>query len=243
MNYLAQGLNSGFGLGFQAATDAKARKQKQDEELARRKLEEEMLDKRIVADAKNQQMRIEADDRRWMNSEQNRHINRAMDIFEADLRRQMGNEQQAPRNRLLNAQALAQELENKRALAGPGTPPPPMAKVRKTFGPGNESYFEYQAPLSDIERTAANAPTTAYKSPFAREISQQSKIIAENTAQLQSGDVRSGFLGMTNRGDTVRKAQAQLQKLRALELEDMVQKGAITQAEADRRADLILNGQ
>lgn len=245
MSYLAQGLMSGFNQGFSAGNARKEKtremEQRDKDILARALFEKEMLEKNIAADAKNNEARIAADDKRAMNDFENRQIERGADRLDADLRRQIGASEQAPRNRLLSAQAKAIEMENSRAMTSAGAQPQPTAKVRKTFGPGNDSYYEYNAPLSDIERTAASAPSTAFKSPFASQISRLGKTIAEEQAAIDTGDNRSGFLGLGKRRETVRKAQAEMQRLKALELEEMVRTGAITPDEADRRADMLLN--
>lgn len=54
--------------------------------------------------------------------------------------------------------------------------------------------------------------------------------------------MRTGFLNITSRKSVVDEATRKQRRLQALELQDMLAKGVIDQAEADRRASVILGG-
>jgi hypothetical protein len=61
-----------------------------------------------------------------------------------------------------------------------------------------------------------------------------------NQAAIQGGDHRGGFMGMSSRADSVANAQRERTHLLALELQDKVRAGVLSQEEADAEADKIL---
>ena len=115
----------------------------------------------------------------------------------------------------------------------------PTAKVRQPIG--EKGFAEYEVPATDLEATVGKLQAGAYKSPFADQIADLTTKTTSQQAAIDSGDNRTGFLGIgTSRAGIVDQNQKQLMRLQAKELQDMVQKGAINQAEADRRANALM---
>jgi hypothetical protein len=116
-------------------------------------------------------------------------------------------------------------------------PSPPMAKVSQAFGDGDKSRVEYSLPVDQATKMAG---ISAYKSPYADDISDLGRTIAEHQSEIDSGDSRTGFLNMNSRQDIIDQAQRQRKRLQGQELQDMLANGVIDEDEANRRANLIL---
>jgi hypothetical protein len=128
---------------------------------------------------------------------------------------------------------------------GPALPPPPVAapppsaRITQAFGEDGRSRAEFDVPLGEAKRMAGAA---GYKSPFADEIATLGSRIAEHESEIESGDKRTGFLGLGgSRQSDMDKAKRQRRRLQALEIQDALARGAIDEAEADRRANQILS--
>lgn len=252
MSYLAQGLQNGFGAGFSASQNAKDRKQRQEENLARQQL----LEDKILQDAKDHQ-----ENRRASRQNEIERNNRFLAGQQADADKQAAfandpREQLARAKAALSLEKLAagpteeEQLQERVArmrleqeAAALGTPAAPRAKVRQPIGPkGAGGYAEYEMPVGEVPSLAAASAAPAYKSPFGRRIADLDKIIAAESAAIEGGDRRKGILNMTSREGILQNAQSEKLKLLALELEDKVRAGVISPEEADAEADRLLTG-
>lgn len=117
----------------------------------------------------------------------------------------------------------------------PAPPAPPMAKVTQKLG---ATTVVREMPATDLERGFG---ALGYKSPYEGDITELDRQISEQQAEMAGGDMRTGFLGVgSSRKDIVAKASRQRLALKARELQDMLERGVIDQAEADRRAALLM---
>lgn len=134
---------------------------------------------------------------------------------------------------------LQKEMDSLNAPPLPApTPPPPTARVTQAFGDGGKSKATFDVPMSDLQKTMR----PAYRSPYESQIADLGNTIADNQAEIEGGDTRTGFLGIgTSRQDVISKAKRQRLQLQAMELQDQLQKGYITQDEADQRANQYLS--
>lgn len=130
------------------------------------------------------------------------------------------------------------ELEKKKGELTQGSGAP-VAKVTQSFGPDGKSRAQFNVPLDEFKRTAGAA---GYRSPYAEDIAELGRKIAEQQAEQDGGDLHTGFLNLTSRKTVVDEATRKKRRLQALELQDMLAKGVIDQTEADRRASVILGG-
>lgn len=258
MNYLAQGLQQGWATGAQLAMDVK-----------RRKFEEEMMQRRIEADALMHReitnRKFEADIRAKEEREadpvfalQRERARRDLqsldappnpdDILAADVRRLKLQREQAELTApaaapnpddILAADVKRLKLQRERdtLTAPPSLPTPPMAKVTRAFGEGDKSRATFEVPMTDLERTMS---AESYRSPYAPDIADAGRRIAEQQAEIEGGDKRTGFLNITSREDIIAQEKRRRRRLQAMEIQDALARGAINQAEADRRANLIL---
>lgn len=96
----------------------------------------------------------------------------------------------------------------------------------------------YKVPLADMERALGQS---GYSSPYAGDIADLGRQIAEQKAEIAGGDTRTGFLGIgKSRQGVIDGATQRRLQLQAMELQDMLEKGTITQEEADRRAAVLM---
>ena len=239
MNYLAQGLNSGFAIGAQAVQnrlDNELRKQLRQDRLTREAAEVE-----ASKTLRTEQRTLDAAKAEEERNDPRNVLARQKAQKEID---SLNNPQPPSEDDQLAADVRRIELQKKRdALLTPPPPTPaPTAKVRQNFGAdGKGGYAEYELPTTDLEKTIGGANAAAYRDPFEEQITGLQTKIAREQSAIESGDTRSGFLGVgTSRADTVANSQRQLLKLEGLRLQDQVRKGVITQAEADARANQLM---
>lgn len=127
---------------------------------------------------------------------------------------------------------LALEDLRRKAEAGP------LATVKQSLGAGREATFS--VPLAEAQRQASAAN---YQSPYADKIAQLDGRIADHSAAIESGDKRTGLFNLRSREDDIAQTTRQRTRLQALEIQDMLRKGLIDEAEADRRAAKLLSFQ
>jgi len=165
-------------------------------------------------------------------------LNRAKAQRELD---SMGGLPPANSNATLADDVQRLELKKKKeTLTAPPAPvAPPMAKVTQAFGADGKSRAQFDVPLDDFKKTARAA---SYRSPYADDIADLGRKIAEQQAEQDGGDNRTGFLNLTSRKSVIADATRKQRRLQALELQEMLAQGVIDQAEADRRAGIILGG-
>lgn len=131
-----------------------------------------------------------------------------------------------------------QELSSLSNPALPQPRPEPGAKITHKMG---DVTATYEAPMVDLRAMEQRLTRDRYASPYAADIADQGRIIAREQSAMAGGDKRTGFLGIgRSRQGVVDGARRQMQQLRAMELQDMLEKGIITQQEADRRAALLM---
>jgi hypothetical protein len=267
-NYLAEGLNQGFRIGA-ATKQAKRDRELREQELTRRAIElaadrdlrREITQKGIDADtplksaqvanlnanaarttartpgevdeltARTRQLHASAGQAETMTplqADDLRSTTRTRNV-DADLRTKLGE---------LNMERARQGLEGdqfridaaRRALeAGP------TAEVSQKFEDGSTARFN--VPLAEAQRRAAEAQ---YRSPYADKIAHLGDTIAKHQAEVEAGDERTGFLNIKSRKDELSRANKQRIRLQALEIQDMLNHGLISQEEADRRAARLL---
>lgn len=113
--------------------------------------------------------------------------------------------------------------------------PAPTAKVTEEIG---NAKVAYDVPLTEME---GKLRAQSYRSPYADEIAGYDRQIAEQQAEMAGGDTRTGFMGVgTSRQGVIDKAKNQRLQMKALELQDLLEKGIIDQREADRRAAILM---
>lgn len=268
MNYLAMGIQQGWQSGTEAVREKRRAKREDELATADAALRRELLDKQLTARAQESTAK-EALMRERMDRDATRRTferdERATDPRELLSRRQAERQLSALDNPspddVLAADVKRMQLEaQKRDLTG-GNPdvglakdvarlklekekaaltaptPEPVASITQAFGPDGKSRARFTMPAADFQRTAG---AQAYKSPYAEDLADVGRTIAEHQAQVDGGDKRTGFLNLTSRQDLVDQAQRKQRRLQALELQDQLSKGIIDQEEADRRANLIL---
>jgi hypothetical protein len=253
MSYLAQGLMNGFNTGFGAVKDKKTLEKRLAEDTKRMKAQEDMMERRLQADAES--ARLDRQTARQNEIERNLRWTAEQQARASDPREQFARaEAEQKLQRLQNPpepsgeDRLRQDIERIKlekehaALTGATPQPAPTAKIRQPFGPGGKGVAEFEAPVDQLPSIMGASPATSYRSPYARDIAALGKTIAAEQAQIDGGDKRSGFLNTRSRGDTVANAQRQRVQLIALELEDKVRAGVISQEEADAEADRLLSG-
>jgi len=135
---------------------------------------------------------------------------------------------------------LEDERDKLNARKTPGAPTAPTARIRQPFGPGGKGMAEFEVPADQVQGIMNTNPAQTYRSPHARRIAQLDASIASEQAQIDGGDERAGMF--TKRAETVQTASRERLRLLALELEDKVRAGVLTQAEADEQADRLMAG-
>lgn len=67
---------------------------------------------------------------------------------------------------------------------------PAMAKVTQNFGPDRKSRAQFNVPLDEFKRTAG---ATSYRSPYAEDIADLGRKVAEQQAEQDGGACARGF--------------------------------------------------
>jgi len=261
-NYLADGLNAGFRAGSDAYNRKKEREQR-ERELDRRALEEaadrslrrELLDKDIAA---RQPLVSAQADHLTANTERTRALTPAELATEQARARGLNvtadrTEALTPgevaelnaRARNINATAAQTETmtplaademrtrnEALRTQAAAGA----MAEIEQPLESGGKAKF--RVPVAEAQRRADIA---AYQSPHADRISQIDAQIAQHQTEMDEGDQRTGLFNAKSRQDEITKLTQRRTRMQALEIQDMLRKGLIDEAEADRRAAKLLS--
>ncbi len=257
MSYLAQGINQGFQLGQRASQEKKRRLFEEEqaqkaaaERQADRDLQREVANRRLDNDALDYQFRKSVSDHQ-INSDRERRAAEAADprnvLARTKAERELADllnpkpKTFSPEEQLeadIRRMKLQQEHDS---LTAPKAGP--VAKVTRAFGEDGKSKAEYDVPLTDLERSLGGAGQAAYRSPYADQIADLGGRIAEQQSAIEGGDRRTGFLGIgSSRAAIADQAMRQRLRLQAMELQDMVMRGAITKEEADRRASLLMGG-
>lgn len=246
MNYFAQGIMEGGRIGADLALAHK-----------RRKFEREMTDQQVTQDG----MRLKADRELREKVEAGRAalVQKQIDAAAARFAGERADRESDPVYQLARKKAqfeletfgqpkapdeladLARQRDRLKLqseiteLGSPRPAPPPMAKVTQKYG---DSTIVRDIPATDFEKSMG---AMGYRSPHSDAIADLERQIAEQGAEIAGGDTRTGFMGVaTSRQDVIAKAQWQRLQLKALELQDQVEKGVITQEEADRRAAALM---
>jgi len=252
MSYLAAGINQGFRSGTIAAQRRKDRKERERLQGERQAFESSMRDQQHTRDVELMNTRLRADaemmesrnalsrDRLAMDAKRlDAQQNDPRAVFEREIAsRELAKLDQPPSpQQLLEQDVERLKLEKERdSLTAPAAPP--TAQVTQTFGPDDRSKVEYTIPAADAQR---HASISGYQSPYADEIHELGRTISDHQGEIAAGDTRTGFLGIgSSRQDLLTKAVRKRASLQALELEDMVRRRVISQEEADRRADQIM---
>lgn len=252
---LGTDFTSGFNMAFGAGMQAKQLKEDAKREKARQELAEDAIMQRHaearekrLADRQNEieaNNRFEAAQRAAAEEKAARAADPREQLARAKAERDLAQLDTPDPRAQLRGEIEQMKLEKERAsLANPAPPAAPTAKVRQPIGPkGAGGFAEYEVPTSEVPNLARSSAAAGYKSPFARQIEVQDKIITEQQTAIDGGDNRTGFLGVgTSRSDVLGKAQRERLRLVGLELQDKVRAGVLTQEEADSEADRLLSG-
>jgi hypothetical protein len=218
-------------LTMQMRLEDRIARQRQDEIAASLRLEQEMRDRDERQTAREDRL-VEA------------AAGRARHQLDAAWRNQTANmlsPKEVVETAVLHERMRGMKLQND-GLADPPTPIR-TARVRQPIGTkGAGGFAEYEMPVDQVPNLTATNSAPAYKSPHARRIAGLDKIIASESAAIEGGDRRRGFANLTSREDIVANAQRERLRLLALELEDKVRAGVISQEDADAEADRLLAG-
>lgn len=246
-NYLADGINNGARLGAEAYMMAK-RLEKEEQERRARQAEAQaerdlrlklaadsmanegtLLDRRLHAEADNL-----AKGYNWRSTEADK--DRTFTASQKDLDRELDRDPGSLKNVNLGKRNLLLDKEieeaSARLLSYNAKPTQPMATVTAPFGADGK--VSYQVPTSEIAKQQ-NAPEP-YASPYSAEIAKVEQDIAQQRLQMAEGDTRTGFLNLSKRTGVISKQQQKLARLRALEIQDRLEKGLISPEQADAEA-------
>jgi len=244
---LASDFTGGFQTSFGALSQMKRDKTSKEERAADRALREDLVLQRA-----NDERAGRANNRQNEIQQNLRHIDlqreRAADprelVSRARAEQTLADMKNPDPNARLQEDLARMRLEDERdtlnAKKTPGAPTAPTARIRQPFGPGGKGMAEFDVPADQVPSIVSNSPSQSYKSPHARRIAELDKTLAAEEAKIASGDERAGMF--TKRADTVQNASRERLRLLALELEDKVRAGLISQEEADEQADRLMAG-
>ncbi len=213
-------------------------KAQRETELRRMQHDAEMLGKKQGFDAEQGGI-----DRSWRSGES--AAERAVRISEAQADRAFrgGENDKTLKQRKIETDAEAawreKQLEMQRNAMSARDPN--LATFEQPLDPNNPNggKVSFKAPMSELAKMKPVAGDP-YVSPYAKDIADAEKLMVEQEAQMAEGDMRGGFMGLQKRSGLAGEQKNRLARLKALELQDMVQKGMITQEEADARAKRYL---
>jgi hypothetical protein len=236
------GIGDGFIQGFELTSRIREKKKDREADKARALLEADRHKENIAV-----QKQLLTQDVK--NKEADRLARRELTQMEIGARTSMhskGIEADAARQAAsLKAQGDAAGMERiGRSIEGfnkfAAAQKPPMARVRRPVDPMDETAGEmsYEVPMDEAMRTPAPKPP-AYASPYASDIADAEKQLAEQNSQLAEGDTRGGFLGMQSRSGLAGDQKKRLLNLKARELEDKAAKGLMTAEQADAEAQRL----
>lgn len=254
-----------FAAGFEVTSRARLERKRQAADERRGEVERDLRQRALDSDA--QKWKEEREQRDRLEAARNALLREQLDGVAARYGQERTDREADPTNRLNRAKAelelatlsrpsappappdeladltrqrdIAQRKREIAAISAPAAqpapPPPPMAKVTQKMG---DTTVVRDMPATDLERGFG---ALGYKSPHEEDVAELDRQIAEQQAEMAGGDMRTGFLGVgSSRQDIVAKANRQRLALKARELQDMLERGVIDQAEADRRAALLM---
>jgi hypothetical protein len=219
MNYLAQGLNNGFQSGFGAMSEKKRDKRQMEAQMVR---DAQVLEaQKTLQNERAVQAAARDFENNTFNASEN-DKNRSFRAQEADkanaFKASLYYDEQSRREE----QAITERARADLAPQSKGEGTVPTAKIRQNIGDG--AFAESEIPQTDLEKTVGGMRASGYKSPYADEI-----------AGLQAGTAKQ-------QSEIVGQNQKKLIRLQALELQDQVRKGVLTQEQADARAEQLMGG-
>ena len=104
---------------------------------------------------------------------------------------------------------------------------------------GNVTDRKMRGPLGSLGQFA-QLQAEPYRSPYGEAIGAAESEVAKQKIAMAGGDNRTGFLNMSSRQGVVDEQNRQLTRLKALDLQDRVQKGLMTQQQADEEAKRLM---
>jgi hypothetical protein len=262
MNYLAQGLDTGFRVGAEARENKKKRERDEAQAKAEREMRMDLQARQLA-----QQQRLQELDQlfRGTEGEKDRTFrtgervgsetfqggladkDRIFRSSEADKDRgfrtgereagQTFTAGQSQLDRDARQVSLDKELTQRGQLTATD-----QALREKEFGykasPTNPLNKYYDA----LATAQAGAPLgeMAATTPYSSKISELEKQISEQKLEQATGDQRTGLFNWKSRDSVVDDSQQQILKLKGLELQHLVESGAISREEAARRAAKLL---
>ena len=266
---LGSDFTGGFQSGLAMRQQRQDKKKDElDRELRRRQMDDDLnnktLDRELRVKALEQDAALQREGRSWQGSEADK--DRAWRSNERQGAQGFTAEQQQM-DRELRQKALAQDAQQSAAQLGLarseldarrpgmaaqtrvanaqanalGQQPPKNGPVEEvTFDPtGNVTDRKMRGPLGSLGQFA-QPQAEAYKSPYADAIGEAESEISKQQIAMAGGDNRTGFLNMSSRQGVVDERRQQLLRLKALDLQDRVQKGLMTQQQADEEAKRLM---
>ena len=266
---LGSDFTGGFQSGLAMRQQRQDKKKDElDRELRRRQLDDDLnnktLDRELRVKALEQDAALQREGRSWQSGEAN--LDRGWRTGERQGSQGFTAEQQAM-DRELRRKALEQDAaqaSDRMGLARAefarnlpavraqtrvanaqadalGQQQPKNGPVEEvSFDPaGNVTDRKMRGPLGSLGQFA-QPQAEPYRSPYGEAIGAAESEIAKQKIAMAGGDNRTGFLNMSSRQGVVDEQSRQLTRLKALDLQDRVQKGLMTQQQADEEAKRLM---
>lgn len=266
---LGSDFTGGFQSGLAMRQQRQDKKKDElDRELRRRQLDDDLnnktLDRELRVKALEQDAALQREGRTWQGGEADK--DRTWRSGERTATQGFTAEQQQM-DRELRQKALEQDAQQSAAQLGLarseldarrpgmnaqtrvanaqanalGQQPPKNGPVEEvTFDPtGNVTDRKMRGPLGSLGQFA-QPQAEPYRSPYGEAIGAAESEIAKQKIAMAGGDNRTGFLNMSSRQGVVDEQSRQLTRLKALDLQDRVQKGLMTQQQADEEAKRLM---
>jgi hypothetical protein len=243
------GIGEGFGQGLSLGMAARQKKKDREADAARLALEaqqhKDVLDtqKSLRAEDLKQRAEERKADRQFQTE---RDAAQATTRF-AELDKQLASAAaiEAGRNKQRGDEAALNQIGNSiggfQKFVAATAPKPEYVTIEQPLDPENPNAGKTtrKVPASSFGQMPQPKPAESYQSPYKKEIDDADAQIAENNAALAEGDKHPGWNVFSDRKDTVAEQTQRRVRLQALDIQNQLDKGLISQEEADARADRL----